>query len=211
MNESHSELPFNTTTNYNSNNSGVDIPTELVSEEEMASIEAALASASSYLSSSTVAELVSEEEMASIEAALASTCTLTSSSTASVLVSEEEMASIEASLASTRSSLSSSAVPAICSTSQSQSHSQYESFQRNARSIQLITLRAKRRFSFCTEPSDIEDLGSLRSNQKKKSRVAGSFFHRFRNKTGLFVRDITATVWISFFGGVREMGLIYFC
>ena len=157
MNESHSELPFNTTTNYNSNSCGVDIPTELVSEEEM-----------------------------------------------------EEMASIEASLASTRSSLSSSAVPAICSTSQSQSHSQYE-FQRNARSIQSITLRAKRRFSFCTEPSDIEDLGSLRSNQKKKSRVAGSFFHRFRNKTGLFVRDITATVWISFFGGVREMGLIYFC
>ena len=209
MNESHSELPFNTTTNYNSNNSGVDIPTELVSEEEMASIEAALASASSYLSSSTVAELVSEEEMASIEAALASTCTLTSSSTASVLVSEEEMASIEASLASTRSSLSSSAVPAICSTSQSQSHSQYE-FQRNARSIQSITLRAKRRFSFCTEPSDIEDLGSLRSNQKKKSRVAGSFFHRFRNKTGLFVTDITATVWTSFFGGVWETGLIYF-
>uniref|UniRef100_A0A7N2KPZ7 Uncharacterized protein n=1 Tax=Quercus lobata TaxID=97700 RepID=A0A7N2KPZ7_QUELO len=140
MNESHSELPFNTTTNYNCNSCGVDIPTELVSEEEM-----------------------------------------------------EEMASIEASLASTRSSLSSSAVPAICSTSQSQSHSQYESFQRNARSIQLITLRAKRRFSFCTEPSDIEDLGSLRSNQKKKSGVAGSFFHRFRNKTGLFVTDITAT------------------
>lgn len=166
MNESHSELPFNTTTNYNSNNSGVDIPTELVSEEEMASIEAALAS----------------------------TCTLLSSSTASVLVSEEEMASIEASLASTRSSLSSSAVPAICSTSQSRSHSQYE-FQRNARSIQSITLRAKRRISFCTEPSDIEDLGSLRSNQKKKSRLADSFFHRFRNKTGLFVRDITATEW----------------
>ncbi|XP_050292644.1 exonuclease V, chloroplastic-like [Quercus robur] len=194
MNESHSELPFNTTTNYNSNNSGVDIPTELVSEEEMASIEAALASTSSSLSSSTVAELVSEEEMASIEAALASTCTLLSSSTASVLVSEEEMASIEASLASTRSSLSSSAVPAICSTSQSRSHSQYE-FQRNARSIQSITLRAKRRISFCTEPSDIEDLGSLRSNQKKKSRLADSFFHRFRNKTGLFVRDITATEW----------------
>ncbi|XP_075634559.1 exonuclease V, chloroplastic-like [Castanea sativa] len=191
MNESHSELPFNTTTNYNSN-SGVDIPTELVSEEEMASIEAALASASSSLSSSTVAELVSEEEMASIEAALASTCTLPSSSTASVLVSEEEMASIEASLASTRSSLSSSAGPAICSTSHS--HSQYE-FQRNARSIQSITLRAKRRFSFCTEPSDIEDLGSLRSNQKKKSRVADSFFHRFRIKTGLFVGDITATEW----------------
>nr|XP_023927568.1 exonuclease V, chloroplastic-like [Quercus suber] len=195
MNESHSELPFNTTNNYNSN-SGIDIPTELVSEEEMASIEAALASASSFLSSSTVAELVSdrEEEMASMEAALASTCTSPSSSTSSVLVREEEMASIEASLAFTRSSLSSSAVPAICSTSQSQSHSQYE-FQRNARSIRSITFRAKRRFSFCTEPSDIEDLGSLRSNQKKKSIVAGSFFHRFRNKTGLFVSDITATEW----------------
>nr|POE91756.1 exonuclease v, chloroplastic [Quercus suber] len=194
MNESHSELPFNTTNNYNSN-SGIDIPTELVSEEEMASIEAALASASSFLSSSTVAELVSdrEEEMASMEAALASTCTSPSSSTSSVLVREEEMASIEASLAFTRSSLSSSAVPAICSTSQSQSHSQYE-FQRNARSIRSITFRAKRRFSFCTEPSDIEDLGSLRSNQKKKSIVAGSFFHRFRNKTGLFVSDITATM-----------------
>ncbi|XP_050292621.1 exonuclease V, chloroplastic-like isoform X2 [Quercus robur] len=167
MNESHFELPFSTTTNYNSNSSGVDIPTEVVSEDEMASIEAALAFASSSLSSSTVAELDNEEKLASIEA----------------------------SLASTRSSLSSSAVPAICSTSQSQSQSQYESFQRNARSIQSITLRVKRRFSFCTEPSDIEDLGSLRSNQKKKSRVAGSFFHRFRNKTGLFVTDITATEW----------------
>ena len=183
MNESHSELPFNTTTNYNSN-SGVDIPIEHVSEEDMAAFEAALASASSSLSSST----------------------------ASVLLSEEKMASIEASLASTRSSLSSSAVPAICSTSQSHSHShsQYE-FQRNARSIQSITVGAKRRLSFCTEPPDIEDLGSLRSNQKKKSRVADSFFHRFRIKTGLFVRDITETVWSSFFGGVWEMGLIYFC
>ena len=181
MNESHSELPFNTTTNYNSN-SGVDIPIEHVSEEDMAAFEAALASASSSLSSST----------------------------ASVLLSEEKMASIEASLASTRSSLSSSAVPAICSTSQSHSHSQYE-FQRKARSIQSITVGAKRRLSFCTEPPDIEDLGSLRSNQKKKSRVADSFFHRFRIKTGLFVRDITETVWSSFFGGVWEMGLTYFC
>ena len=129
MDESQSELPFNISNS--SNNGTIDIPIEFVSEEEMASIEAALA-------------------------------------------------------ASIRSSLSSSA---ICSTSQSQ-------FQRNARSIQSITLRAKRRFSVFMEP-DIEDLGSLRSNQKK-SRVAESFLHRFRNKTGLFVSDITSTVWRSF-------------
>lgn len=186
MDESQSELTFNIS---NSSNNGtiIDIPIELVSEEEMASIEDALASASaiSSLSTSTVPEFVmSAEEMASIESALAFTSLSTlSSSVAPKLVSQEDMASIEAALAaSTRSSLSSSA---ICSTSQSQ-------FQRNARSIQSITLRAKRRFSLI-EP-DIEDLGSLRSNQKK-SRVAESFLHRFRNKTGLFVSDITSTEW----------------
>ena len=189
MDESQSELPFNISNS--SNNGTIDIPIEFVSEEEMASIEAALASASaiSSLSTSRVTEFVmSEEEMASIDSALASTSLSTlSSSVAPELVSQEDMASIEAALAaSIRSSLSSSA---ICSTSQSQ-------FQRNARSIQSITLRAKRRFSVFMEP-DIEDLGSLRSNQKK-SRVAESFLHRFRNKTGLFVSDITSTVWRSF-------------
>jgi hypothetical protein len=154
MDESQSELSLNISNN--SNNGTIDIPIEFVSEEEMASIDSALASTSlSTLSSSVAPELVSQEDMASTEAALA---------------------------ASIRSSLFSSA---ICSTSQSQ-------FQRNARSIQSITLRAKRRFSVFIEP-DIEDLGSLRSNQKK-SRVAESFLHRFRNKTGLFVSDITSTV-----------------
>uniref|UniRef100_A0A2N9FGA6 Exonuclease V, chloroplastic n=1 Tax=Fagus sylvatica TaxID=28930 RepID=A0A2N9FGA6_FAGSY len=155
MDESQSELSLNISNN--SNNGTIDIPIEFVSEEEMASIDSALASTSlSILSSSVAPELVSQEDMASTEAALA---------------------------ASIRSSLSSSA---ICSTSQSQ-------FQRNARYIQSITLRAKRRFSVFIEP-DIEDLGSLRSNQKK-SRVAESFLHRFRNKTGLFVSDITSTEW----------------
>lgn len=107
-------------------------------------------------------------------------------------VSEEEMASLEAALAAaTPSSLSSSATPATPSSSQ---------FQRKARSIQSITSppsKAKRRLSFSAE-FDIEDLGSHRSAQKK-NRVAESFFQRFRSKTGLYVSDVTSTVWNFFY------------
>jgi hypothetical protein len=108
------------------------------------------------------------------------------------LVSEEEMASIEAALAAaTPSSLSFSATPATRSPSQ---------FQSKGKSIQPITSppsKAKRKLSFCAE-SDIEDLGSLRSAQKRSRVVETSFFHRFRSKTGLYVSDVTSTVWNFF-------------
>jgi hypothetical protein len=108
------------------------------------------------------------------------------------LVSEEEMASIEAALAAaTPSPLSSSATPATRSPSQ---------FQSKGKSIQPITSppsKAKRKLSFCAE-SDIEDLGSLRSAQKRSRVVETSFFHQFRSKTGLYVSDVTSTVWNFF-------------
>uniref|UniRef100_A0A5B7AUI1 Exonuclease V n=2 Tax=Davidia involucrata TaxID=16924 RepID=A0A5B7AUI1_DAVIN len=117
------------------------------------------------------------------------------------IVSEEEMALIEAALAAARSSLSSSSSPAISAVSSSSS-SLFSSlsstqFQRNARSIQSITLLSKRRFSGCTTSSvgDIEDLGAGFRSPQKRNRVTESLLHRFRRKRGLSVTDITATEW----------------
>ncbi|KAB1227016.1 Exonuclease V, chloroplastic [Morella rubra] len=204
---------------------------ELVSEEEMDVLEAALAATCSSLSSSAAPavtspsefrrnaesiqsitflpkmELVSEEEMDVLEAALAATCSSLSSSAAPAvtspseflrnaesiqsipflskmeLVSEEEMAVLDVAQASACSSLSSSATPAVSSPSQ---------FQGRSRSIRSITSLAKRRLSFGAEP-DIDDSGNLWSTRKK--RVAESFLHRFKSNSGLSVSDITATEW----------------
>lgn len=119
------------------------------------------------------------------------------------IVSEEEMALLEAAIVSARASFS--AIPAIRSSTLS-SHS-------NVRSIQSITALSKRRLSGCSEP-DIEDSGGLKSAQKK-TRGADSFLHRFRKK-GLYVTDITATVWsflaLGFFLGVfAKWVLVFIC
>ncbi|KAJ7980962.1 Exonuclease V chloroplastic [Quillaja saponaria] len=102
------------------------------------------------------------------------------------IVSDEEMALIEAALTAARS-ISFPVAPTI------PSQSSFSQFHRNARSIQSITLLAKRRFSGCTG-SDIEDLANLGTTQKK-SRGIDSFLHRFRKKRGLAVTDITGTEW----------------
>ncbi|KAF2300556.1 hypothetical protein GH714_014021 [Hevea brasiliensis] len=114
--------------------------------------------------------------------------TATSSSVPNIqieIVTEEEMAFIEAALAATRSCLSSSSIPAIFSPSRS------SLFQNNTRSILSITSLSKIGVPGDCSESDIED---LRITQKN-NRVAESFFHRFRKRTGLYVTDITSTEW----------------
>ncbi|KAB1228021.1 Exonuclease V, chloroplastic [Morella rubra] len=94
-------------------------------------------------------------------------------------VSEDEMALIDFALAAACSS-----IPPIRSPF---------TFQRHARSIQSISVLAKRSLSGLTV-LDIEDSGDLASTHKK-SKAAETFFNRFRKKKGLAVTDITATEW----------------
>ncbi|KAI8573731.1 hypothetical protein RHMOL_Rhmol01G0299000 [Rhododendron molle] len=92
------------------------------------------------------------------------------------IVSDEEMALIEAALAAAGSS----------------------QLRKNARSIQSISLLAKRRLSTGEQPSsaggDIEDAGGG-CGSRKRSRVFESLLHRYRRKRGLSVTDITSTEW----------------
>ncbi|KAJ1377706.1 Exonuclease V [Sesbania bispinosa] len=110
----------------------------------------------------------------------------TSSKTPIEITSDEDIVSIEAALAFAASSpVTPAAVPAI--------HSPI-SDSRKAKSIQSISVKAKRRLFSCAEP-DIEDYGNLVTTQKKKSRAADTLLDRFRRKKGLFVTDVTKTEW----------------
>ncbi|KAH7857328.1 hypothetical protein Vadar_011349 [Vaccinium darrowii] len=89
------------------------------------------------------------------------------------IVSDEEMALIEAAMAAARSSLSS-----------------LSQLQKNARSIQSITLLLKRRLSMEGQPSlaggDIENAGGGCSS-RKRNRVFESLLHSFRRNKGLAI------------------------
>ncbi|KAF8395226.1 hypothetical protein HHK36_019168 [Tetracentron sinense] len=126
------------------------------------------------------------------------------------IVSEEEMAFIEAALAATRFSMYSSTIPVASSSSRSSIFSSVSSsqFQRNARSVESISLRFKRRLSGCSETravGDIEDSGDLMGTQKK-IKVSKSLLQRFRKKRGLSVTDITSSEWCE-----KQMEFILEC
>ncbi|XP_059626747.1 exonuclease V, chloroplastic-like [Cornus florida] len=110
------------------------------------------------------------------------------------IVSEEVMALYEAAFAATGSSLSSSTSSSSTMLSSSSLFSP-TLFQRNARSIQSITLLSKRRLSDCKGTTslvgDIEDLGG----GSRGVPVPKSLLHQFRRKRGLAVTDITKTEW----------------
>lgn len=66
---------------------------------------------------------------------------------------------------------------------------------RNAKSVDLVSLKAKRKLRMCAEP-DIEDYGDFMRGRKKKPKAdKNTLLHRFRNKRGLFVTDVTKTEW----------------
>ncbi|KAL3518342.1 hypothetical protein ACH5RR_020931 [Cinchona calisaya] len=121
------------------------------------------------------------------------TPTHTSSTTPEIpieIIPEEEMALIEAAFASATRTI----LPLT-------------HFHRNTstitppRSINSITLLAKKRISSCTgngsdSGGDIEDSGGDQGlTRTKRNRVRDSFLHKFRRKRGLSVTDITAVEW----------------
>ncbi|TXG73896.1 hypothetical protein EZV62_002475 [Acer yangbiense] len=109
------------------------------------------------------------------------------------VVSEEEMALIDAALATATRCSQLSSSSAISATSCFPSS---QLLQRNVRSIQSITLLAKRRLSGIDGPGepDIEDSGHFAMTQKR-NRVAKSFLERFRKNRALSVTDIKSTEW----------------
>lgn len=86
------------------------------------------------------------------------------------IISDEEMAFIEAafSLAARRSSSSTFSLLSSC--------------------------KSLREFSSSVVCCDVEDLGQIKSPQKKKTKVSHSLLSRFRKKRGLSVTDLTSTV-----------------
>ncbi|XP_057248117.1 exonuclease V, chloroplastic isoform X2 [Beta vulgaris subsp. vulgaris] len=87
------------------------------------------------------------------------------------IISDEEMAFIEAafSLAARRSSSSTFSLLSSC--------------------------KSLREFSSSVVCCDVEDLGQIKSPQKKKTKVSHSLLSRFRKKRGLSVTDLTSTEW----------------
>ncbi|XP_018853491.2 uncharacterized protein LOC109015473 [Juglans regia] len=129
--ESFLELSGDTSCSSN-NNSSLDIPIELVSQEEMDLIDAALAAAHSSLTSSPAPATPETSSLPQFRRGAKSSQTITSLSEME-LVSEEEMGLIEASLTATRSSLTSSPAPAPPETSSSCQ------FRRNSKPSRSIT------------------------------------------------------------------------
>lgn len=103
------------------------------------------------------------------------------------IISEEEMGLIEAAMAMASRSI----IP-------------FNQFARNVRSVDSISLLAKRRLSSCNGSEleslgDIEDSAATESSQNKRNKVRESFLNRFRRKRGLGVTDVTGAVLFKSF------------
>ncbi|KAG6619846.1 hypothetical protein I3842_13G106400 [Carya illinoinensis] len=132
--DSFLESPGDTScSNYNS---CLDIPIELVSEEEMALIDAALAVAHASITSSPAPATPETSSSRQFRRNSKSSQSITLPSKMQ-LVSEEEMALIDDAVAAAHSSLTSSPAPATPETSSSRQ------FRRNSMSSQSITLPSK--------------------------------------------------------------------
>ncbi|KAK3206057.1 hypothetical protein Dsin_020103 [Dipteronia sinensis] len=107
--------------------------------------------------------------------------------------SRSRMALIDAAFATATRCSQLSSSSAISATS---SFPSSQLLQRSGRSIQSITLLAKRRLSGIGGPGepDIEDSGHFAMTQKR-NRVAKSFLERFRKKKALSVTDMRGTEW----------------
>ncbi|KAL2324192.1 hypothetical protein Fmac_023250 [Flemingia macrophylla] len=68
-------------------------------------------------------------------------------------------------------------------------------FHRNGKSIDNVSVKAKRRLCMCVEPDvEIEDYGNF-LKRKKPREDDNTLLYRFRNKRGLYVSDVTRTEW----------------
>ncbi|KAG2673766.1 hypothetical protein I3760_13G105800 [Carya illinoinensis] len=123
-------------TSCSNNNSCLDIPIELVSDEEMALIDAALAAAHSSITSLPAPATPETSSSRQFRRNSKSSQSITLPSKME-LVSEEEMVLIDPALAAAHSSLTSSPAPATPETSSSRQ------FWRNSKSSQSITLPSK--------------------------------------------------------------------